>query len=166
VEVVPAVSLRGQAVSSSAIRKAVESGAVARAGRMLERPYALEGPVVPGHGVGAKQTVPTLNLEPESELLPATGVYVTRTTDLTAVRAWPSVTNVGYRPTFGGRELSIETFLFSGLDGDPPARIRVEFLHRLRDERRFESAGELKAQILRDARRAQTYHRRAARWVG
>jgi FAD synthase len=60
--------------------------------------------------------VPTLNLAPNTEVLPATGVYVTRTQDLEDGRVWPSITNVGYRPTFGdGRDLSIETFLLEPL---------------------------------------------------
>ena len=113
----------------------------------------------PGHGVGSRQTVPTLNLSTPAEVLPATGVYVTRTQDLDG-RQWPSVTNVGYRPTFGGTELSIETFLLAPLEGDAPQRIRVEFLRRLRDEKKFESPEQLKAQILRDVRRAQAYFRR------
>jgi len=72
------------------------------------------------------------------------------------------VTNVGYRPTFGGRHLTIETFLLDPLEGDSPERIRVEFLRRLRDERTFPNAEQLRAQILRDVTRAQTFFRRIA----
>jgi riboflavin kinase / FMN adenylyltransferase len=159
VEVVPGLTLRRALVSSSEIRRLIESGNVSRAARLLERPFALEGDVVRGHGLGAKQTVPTLNLSTQSEVLPATGVYVTRTESFAGPR-WPSITNVGYRPTFGGSELSIETFLLAPLDGPPPERIRVEFLRRLRDEKKFETPELLKAQILRDVRRAQAYFRR------
>jgi riboflavin kinase/FMN adenylyltransferase len=160
VEVVGAVTIRGSVVSSSEIRRLIESGEVARAARLLERPFALEGEVVHGHGVGSRQTVPTLNLATAAEALPAVGVYVTRTHDCGGDRSWPSVTNVGYRPTFGGSELSIETFLLSGLEGKTPRRIRVDFLRRLRDERKFDSPEALKAQILKDVRRAQAYFRR------
>ncbi len=73
--------------------------------RMLGAPFALEGAVVRGHGIGSKQTVPTLNLKPRNEVLPGHGVYVTRTRDLDSGRVWPSITNVGVRPTFGGDEL-------------------------------------------------------------
>jgi riboflavin kinase/FMN adenylyltransferase len=159
VEVLPGLALRRAMVSSSEIRRLVESGDVSRALRLLERPFALEGEVVRGHGVGATQTVPTLNLSTQAEVLPATGVYVSRTQELDGPR-WPSVTNVGYRPTFGGTELSIETFLLAPLDGPAPQRIRVEFLRRLRDEKKFDSPEQLKAQILRDVRRAQAYFRR------
>jgi len=159
VEVLPGLTLRRVMVSSSEIRRLVETGDVSRAGRLLERPFALEGDVVRGHGVGAKQTVPTLNLSTQAEVLPANGVYVTKTQASDGPQ-WPSVTNVGYRPTFGGKELSIETFLLAPLEAPAPQRIRVEFLRRLRDEKKFENPEQLKAQILRDARRAQAYFRR------
>lgn len=78
-------------------------------------------------------------------------------------RSWRSVTNVGYRPTFGGQHLTIETFLLDPLEDDSPERIRVEFLRRIRDERAFPSAQALREQILRDVGRAQTFFRRTAR---
>jgi riboflavin kinase/FMN adenylyltransferase len=164
VHMIHAVSLRGAMVSSSAIRIAIETGRIHSAWRMLERPYSLEGPVVRGHGVGAKQTVPTLNLSPAPEVLPRQGVYVTRTLDLGGDRRWKSVTNIGHRPTFGGTELSIESFLLDGLTGGPPESIRVEFLHRLREERTFDSPALLRVQILRDVARAQAWFRRYAKW--
>jgi riboflavin kinase/FMN adenylyltransferase len=160
--VVPAVTRNGETVSSSAIRRAVEAGRMARARHMLGRPFSLTGSVVRGHGVGSKQTVPTLNLAPDTEVLPATGVYVTRTTSLADGRSWPSVSNIGYRPTFDGGHLSIETFLLAPLD-ESPQRIRVEFLRRLREERKFETPAALKAQILRDAALAAKFHRRLRR---
>jgi riboflavin kinase/FMN adenylyltransferase len=137
----------------------LQDGEVSLAARLLERPYALEGEVVHGFGVGARQTVPTLNLRPPEKVLPACGVYVTRTFAPEDGRDWPSVTNVGYRPTFGGDTLSIESFLLPGLSGAAPRFIRVEFLLRLREERKFPSAEELKAQILRDVGRARQYFR-------
>jgi len=165
-EEVKAVTVRGVLVSSTALRQLVESGKIAQAARLLQRPYALEGEVVPGRGVGSRQTVPTLNLAPETEVLPATGVYVTRTRDLENKRVWPSVTNVGYRPTFDdNREISIETFLLESLVGDAPHRIRVELLWRVRNERQFPDAQALKQQILRDAALAQAYFRRTQKWT-
>jgi riboflavin kinase/FMN adenylyltransferase len=164
-EIVPAFSCRGVPVSSSGLRQLIESGAVARAARLLMRPYALEGEVVSGHGVGAQKTVPTLNLATPCEVLPKRGVYITRTTDLDDNRNWESVTNIGYRPTFGGDDrLSIETFLLQILAGHSPRSIRVDFLWRLRDERKFESPEALKAQILQDVARARSYFRRVAKW--
>jgi riboflavin kinase/FMN adenylyltransferase len=165
-EVVHAVSWRGRVVSSSGIRRMIEAGHVSLAARLLHHPYALEGAVISGRGVGSAQTVPTLNLAPTSEEFPAAGVYVTRTTDLDAARAWNSVTNIGYRPTFGtSDQVSIETFLLDGLAGGAPRRIRVEFLWRVRPERKFDDAAALKVHILKDARTAQAYFRRLAAWT-
>jgi len=163
VEAIPAIRMRGRVVSSSEVRRLIEAGRVALAGRLLGRPYALQGEVVSGQGIGSKQTVPTLNLAPAAEVLPARGVYVTRTTDAASRRRWNSVTNIGTRPTFGGDSVTIETFLLDPLEGDSPRAIRVEFLRRLREERRFEDAAALKRQILRDVERAQAYFRRVSR---
>ncbi len=156
-----AVERRGLIVSSSEIRKRVESGEVSLAGRLLGRFYTIGGEIVSGHGIGSKQTVPTLNLRTTAEIVPARGVYITRTTDPDTGRQWQSITNIGVRPTFenaGGA--SIETFLLSPFSGDTPKQIRLEFLHRVRDERKFESPEALKSQILKDVRTAQTYFRR------
>jgi riboflavin kinase/FMN adenylyltransferase len=166
VEEVKAVLLRGHLVSSTALRQLIESGRVSQAARLLKRPYALEGGVVAGRGVGSKQTVPTLNLATQTEVLPAKGVYITRTHDLEAARNWRSITNVGHRPTFGeGLAISIETFLLEPLTGQTPRRIRVEFLWRVREERKFPDAEALKQQILRDVKVAQAYFRRREKWT-
>jgi riboflavin kinase/FMN adenylyltransferase len=165
-EIAPAVTCRGRLVSSSAIRGLIRDGRVSLAARLLESPYALDGDVVSGRGVGAVQTVPTLNLATAAEVIPESGVYVTRTRDLDSGRVWISITNIGRRPTFGeGGPLSIETFLLDPLE-EPPRRIRVEFLWRVRDERRFESPAALKAQILKDAGVARCYARRFQAWAG
>ena len=76
------------------------------------------------------------------------------------------MSNVGYRPTFGESEqLSIETFLLEPLVGDSPTRIAVEFLWRIRDERKFPTPEALRARILRDAAAAERYFRRLKRWT-
>jgi len=165
-EIVGAVKWRGGMVSSSGIRALLKAGRVSLAARMLQHPYALDGAVVEGRGVGSKQTVPTLNLAPDGGMIPAAGVYVTRVYDLAGDRRWNAITNVGYRPTFGASDqLSIETFLLDRFDGDTPRRIRVEFLWRVRDERKFETPAALKEQILRDVNAAQRYFRRARAWI-
>jgi riboflavin kinase/FMN adenylyltransferase len=165
-EAIPPVSCRGRVVSSTVIREAIEAGRVALAARLLQHAYGLDGEVIKGHGVGSRQTVPTLNLSTAAEVIPARGVYLTRTVDREAEsRAWNSITNVGYRPTFGAsEELSIETFLLDPLEGPAPHRIGVEFLCRVRDERQFESPEALKAQILKDVRVAHAYFRRVQAW--
>ncbi len=165
IEIVPGVARRSRLISSSEIRRLVETGAVSMAARLLGRPYSLEGEVVAGEGVGRRLTVPTLNIATTAEVLPAVGVYVTRTQLGGDDRGRPSVTNVGYRPTFDGSLLTIESFIFDGFPGTRDRSIRVEFLHRLREERRFPDAASLKSQILRDTGRAQAYFRRRQRWA-
>jgi riboflavin kinase/FMN adenylyltransferase len=166
-EIVPAVSWRGRVVSSSGIRDLIRTGNVSLAARLLQHAYALEGEVVSGRGVGSKQTVPTLNLATLAEVIPANGVYITRTRDQADGREWSSVTNIGYRPTFGASdELSIETFLLDPLEGETPERIRVEFLRRIREERKFDSPEALRGQIFKDVRTAQAWFRRVKAWTG
>ncbi len=162
---VDAVKLRGRIVSTSEVRRLIGIGDVSLAGRLLGRPYAIEGDIVPGYGIGKRQTVPTLNLHTSAEILPLDGVYLTRTRDLDNGLVWKSITNIGMRPTFDGHARTIETFLLDPLTGPSPARIRLEFLRRVREERKFESPEALKAQILRDVGRAQAYFRRVARRV-
>lgn len=157
-EIIESVVWRKRVISSSEIRRLIAAGDVSEARRMLGRPYALQGAVVPGEGRGSKQTVPTLNLDTKAEVLPKNGVYVTRTRD--GEREWPSITNIGYRPTFNGHDRTIETYLLAPLDGAPPQNIAVQFLRWVRDEHKFENPESLKAQILRDVNRAQTYFRR------
>jgi riboflavin kinase/FMN adenylyltransferase len=166
-EIVPAVAWRGRVVSSSGIRELIRAGQVSLAARLLQHAYGLEGEVVSGRGVGSRQTVPTLNLATRAEVIPATGVYITRTRDLADGRLWNSVTNIGYRPTFGSSDrLSVETFLLDPLPDETPRRIRVEFFRRIREERKFESAEALREQILKDVRTAQAWFRRVKAWIG
>jgi riboflavin kinase/FMN adenylyltransferase len=160
-EIVDPVTCRGRTVSSSAIRELLGAGRVSLAARFLERPYTIDGTVTGGRGVGSKHTVPTLNLATDAEVIPASGVYATRTSDLDDGRQWNSITNIGYRPTFGeSGERTIETFLLDPLEGESPRRIRVAFLHRLREERKFDNAEALKARILADVRVVRNYFRR------
>jgi riboflavin kinase/FMN adenylyltransferase len=126
---------------------------------MLGRPYGVEGRVVRGAERGRTIGFPTANLQPQNRVIPRTGVYVTATLIEGAWRR--SLTNVGTRPTFEKQgEPSIETYVmnWSGdLYGDV---VRVRFLRRLRDERRFASVDELKSQISTDAARATSYFER------
>jgi riboflavin kinase/FMN adenylyltransferase len=148
--------LRGRRVSSSRIRELLQQGRVNIARRMLGRPYGVEGMVVRGAERGAKLGFPTANLHPQNRVMPRNGVYVTAT--LIDGQWRRSVTNVGTRPTFDSAgESSVETFVmnWSGdLYGDV---LRVRFLRRLRDEKKFSSVDELKSQIDRDVTRAHDY---------
>ena len=157
------ITLRGEVASSSVVRQHLHTGNMSRAARLLNRWFFVEGPVVSGHGVGAKQTVPTLNLLPAPGQILPRGVYVTETWDPTTRRRWPSITNAGVRPTFGGEDLTIETYLLSPLEGRTPERIQVQFHRFIRAEQQFPDPAALKEQILRDVARAQTYWRRMSR---
>jgi riboflavin kinase/FMN adenylyltransferase len=157
------IRFRGEIVSSSLVRRYLASGNVSRAARLLGRCFFVEGAIVTGHGIGSKQTVPTLNLRPHPGQLTPRGVYVTETIDLPSGRRWPSITNVGTRPTFGGDELTIESFLLSPLEGKTPEHIQVKFHRFVRTEQQFPNPEALKTQILHDVSRAQSYWRRLAR---
>ncbi|HKQ59765.1 MAG TPA: bifunctional riboflavin kinase/FAD synthetase [Candidatus Polarisedimenticolaceae bacterium] len=153
--VVPPVIVDGQPVSSSAIRAAALAGDVERARRLLGYPFTLAGEVVRGEGRGRTLQFPTANIAVENELVPRAGVYITETRVLAA--RWPSVTNVGFRPTFGGGRFSVEAHLLD-FDGDLyREQAELSFLARLRDERRFPSAHELADQIARDRSAAESY---------
>lgn len=157
------VRLRGEIVSSSAIRRHLTEGQINRANHLLGRRFALSGPVVSGHGVGSKQTVPTLNLRPEPGRLIPRGVFITETVDRESGRRWNSITNAGTRPTFNGDELTIETFLLSPFEPPTPSEISVEFRRFVRSERTFPNPAALRDQILRDVARANAYWRRWSR---
>ncbi|HEY0432050.1 MAG TPA: bifunctional riboflavin kinase/FAD synthetase [Pyrinomonadaceae bacterium] len=156
---VPEVRFRTQRVSSSKVRGLLSEGKVNLARRLLGRPYGVEGQVERGSERGAVLGFPTANLHPTNRVIPRNGVYVTGT--LIEGQWRRSVTNVGLRPTFGGdSEPSVETFVMDwtgDLYGDV---VRVRFLHRLRNERKFGSIEELKLQIEKDVRRAQSYFER------
>ncbi len=152
-----AIELDGKMVSSSAIRREVAQGRVEQARLMLGRPFALIGEVVRGEGRGSYLRFPTANLAVENEMIPAGGVYITETVALASRN--PSVSNIGYRPTFEGKDLTVETHLLD-FEGDLyTERIEIRFLARIRDEMRFDSALELGDQIARDRAAAEAYFR-------
>jgi len=152
----PVVLFDSQPISSTRIRDNIERGAVDRAAAMLGREYTIRGLVVHGRGRGAGLGFSTANLSTDNELIPAEGVYVTRPE--VAGKPWHAVTNIGDRPTFGEKERVIEAHL---LDYDGPelygVTMRLAFCAFLREERRFESASALTAQISRDVAKAQAW---------
>ena len=158
VQTVMPVRMRGEAVSSSRIRQLLAGGRISLANRLLGRCFSVRGRIVPGRGIGRAKTVPTLNLEPYADLLPARGVYVTETV-CDGMRGI-SVTNLGHSPTIEARDLCVECFLLEGAPPPGARRMEVTFWRRLRDERKFPSPEELKAQILRDVEAARAFFRR------
>jgi riboflavin kinase/FMN adenylyltransferase len=164
VEIIPPVALDGEIVSSTAIRREIAAGNVTHAARLLGRPFVLSGEIVPGTGTGRRFTFPTLNLKPEQELLPARGVYVTRTLLEGETKSRRSVTNVGMRPTFNGASLSVETHLLDFSAEVTAKRMEVRFWKRLREEKKFTNPEELRAQIARDIASARRFFTRLRRF--
>lgn len=159
-EVVPAIEIAGCAASSSRLREVSARGEMRAARHLLGRPFSLCGRIVRGAGIGSRQTVPTLNMEPDSQALPADGVYLSLTEDADGGRCLESISNVGVRPTFDGAGRTVETYILDRPDGEFPQTVELYFLRRLRGERRFASAEHLKAQILTDVRLAKRYFAR------
>jgi phosphoribosyl 1,2-cyclic phosphate phosphodiesterase len=160
VAVIPPVTYRGEIVSSTAIRRDIANGSVSHASRLLGRPFVLTGEIVSGTGTGRKFTFPTLNLNAEQELLPARGVYITRTLLEGEQQTRPSVTNVGTRPTFNGTAQTVETHLLDFTAGFSPNRMQLQFCKRLRPEKKFAGPDDLRAQIAADIRRARQFFSR------
>jgi len=159
--VVPPVTIDGVVVSSSKIREYILEGRVEAAARLLGRPFDLDGTVVPGAGRGRTIGFPTANIDTQNELRPSPGVYAVRVRD---AAGWHGgAANIGVKPTFGGTEVTIEAHLFDYTSSLYGQKLRVEFLERLRPERRFASVAELSGQIARDIEAARVAVARASR---
>jgi riboflavin kinase/FMN adenylyltransferase len=155
VETVSPVEVDGNVVSSTAIRNAIADGRVGEAMALLGRPFSLSGEIRAGEGRGRTILFPTLNLVPEQELLPMLGVYATES--LVRGGVFRSVTNVGTRPTFDGRGVTVESHLFGFSEQISGGTMEVRFHARVRDERKFSGAEELRGQIARDIEAAREY---------
>jgi riboflavin kinase/FMN adenylyltransferase len=157
VRVYPVMMVRGTVVSSSQVRALLNAGKLSMAGRLLGRPFSITGAPGRGRGYGHKYTVPTINLSRYDDLVPGNGVYLTRTR--VDNETFNSVTNVGWRPTFGDESFAIETHLldFHPLDVTAQTEVEISFLRWLRPEIKFPSVEALKTQIGKDVKRAQRY---------
>ena len=153
-EKIDPVSYKDFVVSSTRIRRLISEGRIDEAGALLGHEYWLDGKVVHGDRRGAKIGFPTANLCTDNELLPPLGVYATTATIGEIV--YPSVTNIGVRPTVdvSGRTM-VETHIFDFDQDLYGASIRIGFVQRLRDERVFPSVDLLKTQIAADCQRAR-----------
>ncbi len=147
----PIVSVGEQVVSSSRVRCEVAAGRVAEAGRLLGRQVFIDGSVVQGKRLGRKLGSPTLNIAAENELYPACGVYVTAVHIPSFGRVFPSVTNIGVRPTiYESKRVTVESHLLDFSADVYSETVRLFFLERLREEQSFPSTVQLMAQIRRD----------------
>ena len=159
VKVYPEMTLRGEAVSSSHIRKLISEGRVSRARHLLARPFCILSTPGRGRGYGSKYTVPTINLARYEELVPKDGVYISCAR--VGTETFESVTNVGNRPTFGADSFAVESHLlnFHPIELTPETEVEISFLDRLRDEIKFPSVEALREQIARDVKTARRYFR-------
>jgi riboflavin kinase/FMN adenylyltransferase len=150
VEAVPAVLHEGKPVSSSRIRFAVLDGDVEGAAAMLTQPFTLEGRVVEGRRQGQRLGFPTVNIEPENELVPGDGIYAAQVR-LPGENAWrPAASSIGVNPTFGGTSRVVEAYI---LDFDRELygeTVALRFFKKVRNQEKFPDAAALAAQIGRD----------------
>lgn len=155
----PALYVRGIQVSSSIVRRYIAAGDMTTARALLGRPFSIRSTPVRDRGVGSRQTVPTVNLAPYDELLPADGVYVTRMK--IGSQMFDAVTNAGRRPTFGENAFAVESHLLNlrEIELKPETPIELCFLSRIRAEQKFASPDTLKEQILKDVAHAGRYLR-------
>src|SRR5579875_3631322 len=154
----PTRIVRGFPVSSSKIRELIASGNMTAARALLGRPFSVHSTPTRGRGIGSKLTVPTINLAPYDELLPANGVYITRMS-IGNGPVLDAVTNIGNRPTFDGVSFAVETHLldFQPVELSDTTPLELIFLRRIRPEMRFPTPDALKEQILRDVQQARRY---------
>jgi riboflavin kinase/FMN adenylyltransferase len=158
------VFFEGEPVSSTRIRTAIARGDVERANAMLGREYELDGLVAKGDKVGRKIGYPTVNLEPENELHPADGVYVTQIHIRSFGRRFDCVTNIGRRPTvYEDYATTIETYVLDFSSDVYGEKVRLFFFDRLREERKFPSVTDLSEQIGRDIQATRDYFARERR---
>ncbi|OFZ12513.1 MAG: riboflavin biosynthesis protein RibF [Bdellovibrionales bacterium RBG_16_40_8] len=156
IEQVAPINYNNEVVSSTRIRKLIESGDVSQARDLLGRPYYIEGEVVRGEGRGEKLGYATANINFSSEVLPALGVYITEFQ--IAGKKLASVTNIGRKPTFHENyDITVETHVINAHENFYGRNIRVDFLKRLRAELKFNSSYELIEQIDKDVLEAKKY---------
>jgi len=152
-EAIDAITLNGERIGSNAIRKLIMDGNVEKVTQFLGRPHMIEGIVVKGErrGIG----FPTINLDTFFELVPKNGVYVTEV-ELKG-RRMPSVTNIGFDPTFDGKKFLMETHILD-FSGDLYGKeVAVYFHQRIREEMKFKGIDELKERIEKDVKLPRDY---------
>lgn len=160
--VVEPILLDGVRVSSSRVRKLLETGRMEEAAALLGRYHFVSGRVVGGHRRGRELGFPTANISPRTEALPLDGIYAT----LLALgeTQWLSVSSIGVNPTFGDGSRTVETFIFDFTGEIYGEAVRLSFVKRIRDERRFASVDQLVAQIREDVETAKSIFSHLKLW--
>lgn len=146
-------------ISSSQIRQFIQQGHVEQAKHLLGRNFEILGQVVKGEGIGTSLGFPTANIMAENELIPGNGVYATRVK--VGLRTYSSVSNIGFRPTFGGKKLTLETHLFKFKKRIYGKELRIQFIKKIRDEIAFSSIQDLIIQIKKDVETAKKIHKQS-----
>lgn len=155
-KVIDPVKVDGKVVSSSYIRKLIRSGEIETANKCLGRAFSLEGIVIEGKRIGRKIGFPTANLKiNENVIVPKVGVYITRIKIFN--QCYLGVTNVGFNPTFGNNNMSIESYIIDFANEIYDEFIEVEFIKRIRDEVKFNDIESLKNQLLKDVAYAKSF---------
>lgn len=158
VHVTEAFKVNGEVVSSTLIREKIAIGDMESCHSLLGRPYGIKGEVVVGNKLGKKFGFPTSNMNIDGTMVsPPNGVYIT--VCIYDNVPYPSITNVGNKPTIGKYGKNIETHIFNFNKELYGKEIKVEFLTKLRDERKFDSFEELEKEIDKNCREALKYHR-------
>ncbi len=153
----------GSRISSTRVRRCVTEGKIEEATDLLGRPYSLTGVIVQGDRMGQRLGWPTINLAPDNELIPAGGVYATRTVFPSFPSTFDSVTNIGTRPTvYENYEQVVETHVLDFRNDVYGERVEISFYKRLREEQMFQSMMDLSAQIARDVEATREYFRARA----
>jgi len=154
VTVVPPVRINGEVVSSTAIRNALAEGDMKRVLNLTGYPFGLHGRVIAGAGRGLELGSPTANLDIDpKQALPAEGVYATRA--YIDGKTFPSVTNIGKCPTFGGGECMVEVYILDYNGNLYGRELKINIIERLRGEKKFGTPEELKKQITEDTKRGR-----------
>ncbi|MGA2330971.1 MAG: bifunctional riboflavin kinase/FAD synthetase [Syntrophales bacterium] len=148
VDIINAVKLDDETISSTHLRNLILAGDVRTAARLLGRPYNVSGIVIEGKRRGSILGIPTANIKPEKELIPAQGVYAV-IAHLEKDRH-QGVLNIGFNPTFSDTDLSVEVYLLDFSGDIYGKKLNILFMERMRDEVKFENSEQLVKQIRKD----------------
>ncbi len=157
-DVVRAITIDGEKIGSNRIRRLIMDGDVKKANELLDRPHMIEGVVVHGVNRGKNMGFPTINFETVFELIPHNGVYITEVEF--DGKKWPSVTNIGFNPTFDGKKLLVETHILDYAGNLYDRDVMIYFHDRIREEEKFKDMAELKERIARDVAVAKEYFKK------
>jgi riboflavin kinase / FMN adenylyltransferase len=162
VEAMASVTLDGERISSTTVREALAAGDVTRAGRLLGRPYSISGRVVRGDQLGRKLGFPTANVQMKHNRPPLTGIFAVQFTRSSGV-ALRGVASLGVRPTVKAQGAApvLEVYIIDFKEEIYGEHVRVDFLHKFRDEEKYVDLDTLRLQIARDVENARTFFKRS-----